>query len=86
MSAAIFMTSSTRGVSFEDVPSVPRATLTPASQSLRNGAMPAISFMFEIGLCETLQPLCAMSSMSSSVAQTEWAIVVRSVSAPTSCR
>ena len=38
------MTSKMRAVSFEQMPSVPSATGMPASQSLRNGAMPAISF------------------------------------------
>ena len=74
-----------RGVSLLQMPSDPSATLTPASSSLRNGAMPAPSFWLEMTLCTIEQPASPISSMSSSVTQIEWAIVVPACSRPRSC-
>ena len=46
----LWATSSILALSLLEPPSLPSATLTPASSSLRHGAIPAPSFWLEIAL------------------------------------
>ena len=57
-------------VSLVEMPSVPSATLTPASISLRIGATPDESFMLESVLCTTEHLASPRSAISASVTQT----------------
>ena len=72
-SAATFMVSNMSAELLEHGPSVPSATVTPASRSLGTGLIPDASLRFETGLCTTFTPRDAKALMSPSVRWTQCA-------------
>lgn len=80
--AAARIASIRSAVSLVAKPSVPSATVMPASSSARTGQVPLPSFMLDSGLCTTAHPRSAILVISLAVSQMPWTRVVRGVSRP----
>ena len=67
-------------------PSVPSATLTPWRSISTTGATPSPSIMLLTGLCDTDEPVCFNSPISSFEMWTEWAKIELGPGMPNSCK